>query len=390
MDGVDDGNTSQWGTTGPDQQPVQHKEKKRVGLGTALAIMLAGSVAAASVTGVVVGNIASPSGNSSGGVSSLDQESVSREVSNDDIPDDSIEAVANKVLPAVVSIRTMSARGGEEGSGSIISTDGMVLTNNHVVAAAADGQGELEVSLNDGSTHKVDFVSSDASTDVALIKIEGVSDLPVLPFGNSDDIQVGQQVVAVGSPLGLSSTVTTGIVSSLNRPVSAAGEGGGETAYIDAIQTDAAINPGNSGGPLVDLDGNLVGMNSVIAALPGSQGQAGSIGLGFAIPSNFAKRTAEQLRDNGEVHHPMLGVALTADRATGEAVVGDVEPGGPADQAGLKRGDVIKKVDDRVIDSSSALVAAIRSHDFGEKVTLQVARNGQDQTEPVEVTLTGE
>ena len=215
-----------------------------------------------------------------------------------------------------------------------------------------------------------------------------------MQFGNSDDLRVGQEVVAVGSPLGLSATVTSGIVSALNRPVRAS-QGGGESSLMDGIQTDAAINPGNSGGPLVDMNGKLVGMNSAIASLSsggfGSTGQGGSIGLGFAIPSNFAKRVADQLIEGGEATQPMLGVRVSVGQSIGGgAVVAGVEPGSPGDQAGLQPGDVITRLNDRPIDSADALIAATRSKDFGETVTLQVQRGEDSQPIPVEVTLSSE
>ena len=223
-----------------------------------------------------------------------------------------------------------------------------------------------------------------------MLKIEGVDNLPVIRFGNSDDLRVGQEVVAVGSPLGFSATVTSGIVSALNRPVRAS-QGGGESSLMDGIQTDAAINPGNSGGPLVDMNGNLVGMNSVIASMAsGPQGGAGSIGLGFAIPANFAQRVAKQLIDTGEARQPMLGVQVSiVDQANGATVAG-VEPGSPADAAGIKTGDVITRLNDRPIDSADALIAATRSQDFGETVTLEVSSEGDPDPRTVDVTLSSE
>ena len=302
--------------------------------------------------------------------------------------------MASQVLPAVVSIVVQTPRGSAEGSGSIISSDGYVLTNHHVVADAASSQSQIQVTLNDGSRHDATFVASDVNTDVGVIKIEGVKDLPTMQFGDSDQLAVGQEVVAVGSPLGLSATVTSGIVSALNRPVRAS-QGGGESSLMDGIQTDAAINPGNSGGPLVDMHGNLIGMNSVIASLSaggyGQESQGGSIGLGFAIPSNFAKRVAQQLIDKGSASQPMLGVRVSAmDMGDDGAVVAGVEPNSPAEQAGVRRGDVITKVGDRLIDSADALIAATRSHDFGETVTLQIRREGEEAPVSVDVTLSSE
>ena len=305
-----------------------------------------------------------------------------------------MEQVAAAVLPAVVSIEVDTPRGSAEGSGSIISADGYVLTNHHVIAGAETPGSEVQVTLNDGSRHSAQFVASDVNTDVGVLKIDDVHDLPVMQFGNSDELRVGQEVVAVGSPLGLSATVTSGIVSALNRPVRAS-QGGGESSLMDGIQTDAAINPGNSGGPLVDRNGKLIGMNSAIASLSSggmSQGgQGGSIGLGFAIPSNFAKRVADQLIEKGEATQPMLGVRVSVMQSlSGGAVVAGVEPDSPGEKAGLKPGDVITRLNDRPIDSADALIAATRSKAFGETVTLQVQREGESESVPVEVTLSSE
>lgn len=303
-------------------------------------------------------------------------------------PDGSVEAVASAVLPAVVSIHVDSRRGGAEGSGSIISPDGYVLTNHHVVGEAKDN-GNIEVTLNDGTKHPARFIASDVDTDVGVIQIEGVSDLPVLEFGDSDKLSVGQDVVAIGSPLGLSATVTSGIISALNRPVRAA-QGGGESSLMDGIQTDAAINPGNSGGPLVDMEGRLIGMNSVIASLSTTESEAGSIGLGFAIPANFARRVADQLINEGEARQPMIGVEVDSRQFGEGALIRGVSPDSPADKAGLKEGDRVIKIDDRLVESADALIAATRSYDFGETVTLTIIREGSDEPKTVDVTLTSE
>lgn len=309
-------------------------------------------------------------------------------------PEGSVEQVAAAVLPAVVSIEVQGARGISEGSGSIISSDGYVLTNHHVIeGAAGSARTSITVTLNDGSRHDATFIASDVNTDIGVIKIDDVQGLPVISFGDSDQLRVGQQVVAVGSPLGLSATVTTGIISALNRPVRA-GQGGGESSLMDGIQTDAAINPGNSGGPLVDMQGNLVGMNSVIASLSsgsfGGSGESGSIGLGFAIPANFAQRVATQLIETGQASQPMLGVQVSVlDSGTDGARIAEVQPGGPADKAGLKAGDTVTRVDGRLIDSADALIAATRSRGFGETVSLEV-RSDDNSTRTVDVTLTSE
>ena len=358
------------------------KEKRTVSLGTALALMLVGALGAGAITGVAVGQ---PWKNSSGSVvNALSEPAVHRTATD---KEGSVEQVAENVLPAVVSIRVSNGYSVEEGSGSIISDDGNILTNNHVVSSAQQG-GEITVLLNDGKEYKADFIAGDGSTDIAVIKLRNASNLPVMSFGNSDELQVGQQVVAIGSPLGLSATVTSGIISALNRPVRASGGEGGESSLIDAVQTDAAINPGNSGGPLVDMQGRLIGMNSVIATNSGDSGQSGSIGLGFAIPVNQARRIAQQLMDEGKVTQPMIGIRLSNNSRERGALVGDVEPDGPAQKAGITQGDLIVGVNDRVIDSADALITAIRARDFGETVTLKVTRPDSGDVRDVKVTLT--
>lgn len=362
------------------------KSKRTVGLGTALAMMLVAGIGAGGVTGYVVGNNSSSSNGSSVSEILNSQPVKNTNTTGQEAEAGTTEAVAAKVLPAVVSIQVVSSTAASEGSGSIISPDGYVLTNHHVVAGAEEG-GMMQVTMNDGTKHDAEFVASDVNTDVAVIKIKDVQDLPFLEFGNSKSLQVGQEVVAVGSPLGLNATVTSGIVSAVNRPVRAS-QGGGQSSLIDAIQTDAAVNPGNSGGPLVDMSGNLVGMNSMIASLSaGTSGEAGSIGLGFAIPSNFAQRMAQQLIDNGEVVHPMLGVQVDGRDITDGAHVVSVEPGSAGAEAGLEEGDIITRVNDRPIEDADSLIASIRGQEFGNKITLEVTREDDDSSREVEVTL---
>ncbi|MDJ0393965.1 trypsin-like peptidase domain-containing protein [Rhodococcus sp. G-MC3] len=302
-------------------------------------------------------------------------------------PDGSIQAVANKVLPSVVQIQVTGSQAEGEGSGVILSSDGLILTNNHV-ATGAGANGKLTVAFSDGSTADATLVGADAVSDMAVIKVAGKSGLTPIELGSSANLEVGQQVVAIGSPLGLAGTVTTGIVSSLNRPVSTSGESGNQNSVIDAIQTDAAINPGNSGGALVNTEGQLIGINTAIASLGGSESsgtQSGSIGLGFAIPVDQAKRIADELSTTGKATQAMIGVQVPSkDEANGATVV-EVTEGGPAASAGIPKGAVITKVDDRVIATGDALIAAVRSHAPGDSVTITYTDGGAAKT--ADVTL---
>ncbi|MHA3023422.1 S1C family serine protease [Mycobacterium sp. BMJ-28] len=305
-------------------------------------------------------------------------------------PAGSVEQVAAKVMPSVVKLRIEMGQGQAEGSGVVLTSDGLILTNNHVAAAGSnsadgaqpasmDGGGVTRtVTFSDGRSVPFTVVGTDPSGDLAVVHAEGVSGLTPIAIGSSKDVKVGQQVVAIGSPLGLQGTVTTGIVSALNRPVAAGDGSGGQASVLDAIQTDAAINPGNSGGALVNMNGELIGLNSAIATLGAGQGgpgggsaESGSIGLGFAIPSDQAKRIADELVSTGTASHGSLGVQLsTSATASDGAAIAKVADGGPAATAGIPDGAVITKVDDQVIDGPEALVAAVRSKAPGDNVAL--------------------
>jgi putative serine protease PepD len=349
-------------------------------------------------------------------------------------PVGSVEQVAAKVVPSVVMLETNLGRQSEEGSGIILTSDGLILTNNHVVAAANPGHSggpdgapqdgpdgipglpgipgipgmpgtpgtpgtpqeggsggppKTTVTFSDGHTAPFSIVGTDPTTDIAVVRVKGVSGLSPINLGSSANLRVGQPVMAVGSPLGLEGTVTTGIVSALNRPVSTTGESGNQNTVLDAIQTDAAINPGNSGGALVNMSGQLVGVNSAIATLGGDSqdAQSGSIGLGFAIPVDQAKRIADELISTGTASHASLGVQVTNDKGTPGAKVVEVVPKGAAASAGLPSGVVVTKVDDRTVNSADALVAAVRSKAPGDKVTLTYRDPKGGDTRTVQVTL---
>jgi len=298
-------------------------------------------------------------------------------------PNGSIAQVAAAVLPTVVQIEERNGQGGGTGSGFVLRSDGYILTNNHVVSGAANG-GSLTVTFQDGTTKAAKIVGRDSSYDLAVVKVDA-SGLTASSLGNSDGVVVGDTAIAIGSPLGLEGTVTSGIISSLNRPVTAGGSG--ESSFINAIQTDAAINPGNSGGPLVNAVGQVIGVNSAIASLgqTSTGAQAGSIGLGFAIPINQAKRVAEEIISTGKSSHPVIGVSVDLTYAGPGAQVKTVTPGGPSDKAGIKVGDVILKVDGRSVADATEMIVAIRAHTPGETITLTV-KDGSG-TRDVQVTL---
>ena len=305
----------------------------------------------------------------------------------------SLAGVAARVLPAVVSINVQVNGGGDTGSGVILRQDGYILTNNHVIAAATGGGATVTVTFNDGTTAPATIVGADAEDDLAVIKVSKTG-LPVAVLGSASAVKVGDPVLAIGSPLGLQGTVTSGIVSSVNRPVQTSDDqnqnpfGGGQqpstTTVIDAIQTDAAINPGNSGGPLVNTAGEVIGINSAIASTGSSfGGQAGNIGVGFAIPVDQAKVIAQQLITTGKATHPLLGVSLadaTDNNGTPLARVQSVVAGGPADRAGIKAGDIIVAVGDQKTAGAQAAIAAIRSHQPGQQVTITVLRGSDRKT----------
>ena len=352
----------------------------------AVVLSLIVSLLAGGVGGAVGYHFAS---NGTGLISVLDQPAPAA-LPAANLPNGSVEQVAQRVTPSVVQLRVHGARVAAEGSGIVLSGDGLILTNNHVVTPAANG-GDVAAVLQDGRSVPVQIVGTAPTFDLAVVRAQGASGLTPAQLGSSSNVRVGQEVVAIGSPLGLSGTVTSGIISALARPVVAGGEGSGQDTVLDAIQTDAAINPGNSGGPLADMQGRVIGINTAIASLGVGDGQTGSIGLGFAIPIDQARRIANELIHNGRATQAILGVkVLPANRPEDNAaMVQEVISGGAAAAAGIQPGEMITKVDNRLITSGDALIAAIRSQAPGSQVTITV-KNSAGATRQVKVTLGSE
>ncbi|WP_217200269.1 S1C family serine protease [Streptomyces buecherae] len=312
---------------------------------------------------------------------------------------DSIAGIAARALPSVVTIHVKGAGERGTGTGFVLDKRGNILTNNHVVEPADQGDSDaaISVTFNGGQTARAKIVGRDAGYDLAVIRVQGVTGLKPLALGNSDSVRVGDPVVAIGAPYDLAGTVTSGIISAKGRPITAGGEkvDGSDISYVDALQTDAPINPGNSGGPLVNADAQVIGINSVIrAANDGGLGggQGGSIGLGFAIPINQGKRVAEELINTGKATHPVIGVTLDMKfRGEGARVAESgsdgpaVTEGGPGDKAGIRSGDVITKVDGVPVRSGQELIVKIRSHRPGDRLKLTLERDGDERT--VELAL---
>ncbi len=297
-------------------------------------------------------------------------------------------SVADRVGPSVVSIEVASSQGAGAGSGVVWDSDGHIVTNAHVVQGAQ----EVRVTLADGRSYAAQVTGSDPATDLAVLSLDdGPGDLSPIEHGAVDDLAVGAPVMAIGNPLGLSGTVTTGIISALDRPVSTQsteqGAQGAPTAVVtNAIQTSAAINPGNSGGALVDASGRLIGINSAIASLStGPTGQGGSIGIGFAIPMSSVDNIVGQLIQTGSAEHAFLGVGLQDDEATVDgatltgAAVTQVEGGSPAAGAGMQDGDLIVDIDGERVPSAEALVGQVRERGIGDEVTVGVVRGSERQ-----------
>jgi putative serine protease PepD len=326
--------------------------------------------------GVIAASLMSDNSSSPGGVLTVQRRTAAP------LPADnrSIASVASKVLPSTVQIVAEydGKAQGATGSGFVLDKRGHVITNNHVVAQAAADDGPIDVIDQDGNHMKASVVGRSTVYDIAVLDVPKAKDLEPAALGSASQMRVGESVVAIGSPLGLSATVTSGIVSAVNRPVTT-GEGANDNSYINAVQTDAAINPGNSGGPLVNLQGQVVGVNSAIASL-GSQisnDQGGNIGVGFAIPIEQVEVTTTQILRTGKAEYPIIGANVRGTAKLDGATVDSITPGAPAADAHLKVGDVIRKVDGKPVTSSIDVVVAIRTHVPGEKVTLTIQRGGK-------------
>jgi putative serine protease PepD len=361
-------------------EPAPRKSQRR-GLG------VWGTVLVSAVTALIVGGVAGLGGYLVGSNGDTNADGPSNVITLPQLDDVSragttdVAAIAESVLPSVVSILIEAGNNSGSGSGFIVQSDGFILTNNHVAAPAVNG-GELTVVFENGEKAVAKIVGRNSSYDLAVLKVDKTG-LPAAVLGDSSAVRVGEVAIAIGAPLGLNGTVTSGIISSLDRPVTAGGRG--ELAFINAIQTDAAINPGNSGGPLLDGSGRVIGINSAIATLAGTiGGETGSIGLGFAIPINSAKRIAEELISTGDSQTPIIGVVLNTAYTGEGAEISEITPGGPAQEAGFRVGDVITGFNGRQVADSTELVVAIRSYAPGEQIEITVRRNGQSSN----ITLT--
>jgi putative serine protease PepD len=363
-------------STGPAPEPVTDPDAPRRPLTPILLICLVTALLAGGLGGTLGFVFAVRGGFASGAGAQLGATPRSAPAAANRAPD-SLAGVAKKVLPSVVTVRVTGAIG----SGFVVSADGYVLTNDHVVDGA---DRTMSVSFSDGSTASASIVGRDPESDIAVIKVDKRGLTPVT-LGNSDTIAVGDPVLAFGSPLALVNTVTAGIVSALDRTIEA-GDPGGTTRYYAAIQTDAAVNQGNSGGPLVDAAGEVVGVNSVIRSVGGTDTEAGNIGLAFAIPINQARRVAGDIIDHGKARRTVIGadvVTSSTGIGAGGARLRSVEPAGPAAAAGLRAGDVITKLDGHVLDDGVDLIALVRKYAPGSVVPLEYHRGTQTRTASV-------
>lgn len=366
--------------------PAQARRSALTFNGRVIAAVAALAVLAGLVGGGIGGYVGYRFGYHAGdsGTGSLEQAPPARSTSAASAG--SVTQVAQKVLPSVVQLQVQGVQGAAEGSGIVLSRDGYLLTNNHVIQGALPGR--ITAQFHDGRIAPVTVVGADPNSDLAVVRAS-IDGLTPAELGRSDDLPIGAAVVAIGSPFGLSETVTSGIISAKDRPVRAGGENGSQASVLNALQTDAAINPGNSGGPLVDLDGRVVGVNSAIYSPGSGADQTGSVGLGFAIPIDQVRRTALELKNTGSATDATLGVQVTGAGVPG-ALVGQVIPGGAAYQAGIRAGELITRLDARSIRDPDSLVAAVRSHAPGDRVTVTLVRPGGADVRTLQVTLGGQ
>ncbi|MEU2079419.1 trypsin-like peptidase domain-containing protein [Streptomyces sp. NPDC013489] len=375
-----------WGAGGAGLPPLPARKSRK-------GIALAGALVLALVTGVIGGGIGAYV-ERNGGITTV--ELPQADGGDTDRAPDSVAGIAASALPGVVTLHVKGGGSSGTGTGFVLDTKGHILTNNHVVDGAQSSR-DISVTFSSGETARAKVVGKDTGYDLAVVQVTGVSGLKPLPLGNSDNVRVGDPVVAIGAPFDLSNTVTSGIISAKERPITAGGEkgDGSDISYVDALQTDAPINPGNSGGPLLDSKGRVIGINSAIRAAGGSgegeggsASQPGSIGLGFAIPINQGKRVAEELINTGKATHPVIGVSLDMQFNGDGARVGEkgkdgsasVTPGGPAATAGLRPGDVITKVDGQRVHNGEELIVKIRAHRPGDRLELTLTRDGKELT----------
>ncbi|MFD5076284.1 trypsin-like peptidase domain-containing protein [Streptomyces sp. NPDC058371] len=380
-------NYDPWAAQGPLQQTGAAVESRAQRRRRGKRILVGGALLVALVSGGV-GGVVGAYLERNGGVADVELPQAGKEP-NGRAPD-SVAGIAATALPSVVTLHVSGSDAQGTGTGFVLDDAGHILTNNHVVESAGSG-GEISVAFSGGETVKAEIVGRDTGYDLAVVKVNGVRGLQPMRLGNSDNVQVGDPVVAIGAPFDLANTVTSGIISAKERPITAGGEkgDGSDVSYVDALQTDAPINPGNSGGPLLDAEARVVGINSAIrSADSGSDlegGQAGSIGLGFAIPINQGKRVAEELINTGQATHPVIGVTLDMEYTGDGARVGTkgndggppVTRGGPGAKAGLKAGDVITRVDGRPVHSGEELIVKTRAHRPGDHLELTLERDGK-------------
>ncbi|MFH8704603.1 S1C family serine protease [Streptomyces rubrogriseus] len=382
-----------WGRYDPWAASAQHHDaagrapKRR--RGPRAKALVGGALLIALVSGGIGGGVGAYL-ERNGGVGTVELPQAGPEAAERD--PDSVAGIAARALPSVVTLHVSGGEAAGTGTGFVLDGRGHILTNNHVVEPAGSG-GEITVTFNSGDTAEAEVVGRDSGYDLAVVKVKGVTGLTPMPLGNSENVRVGDPVVAIGAPFDLAGTVTSGIISAKERPITAGGEegDGSDISYVDALQTDAPINPGNSGGPLLDARGRAIGINSAIrSADSGSaesdDGQAGSIGLGFAIPINQGKRVAEELINTGRAAHPVIGITLdmnyTGDGARVSAKGGDGGPavttGGPGAKAGIKPGDVITAVDGQRVHSGEELIVKTRAHRPGDRLELTLERDGKE------------